>query len=161
MKSNLVNYNHNKHMKAIQIPKCRGQMSLAVDTTLDFTTPNTYQKVIGTWSDGYVNKFIVSDVNDRITYTGTQSMAFLFTGVMDSSVNKACETMVGLYKNDSLVVGAETVHTFTSAAKVGTIAITRITQINPGDYFEVWIKSTDDTAKITFNSLNITFFGEN
>lgn len=136
-------------------------MSIGVNTTLDVTTANTYQKIIGTWSDGSANNWSVSDANDRLTYNGTQTLAFLFTGVMDFSASKANNCVIGLYKNGSLLAGAETYHEFTSVDKIGTIAITRILNVTPGSYFEVWIKSDDDTVVFTFSTINITFFGEN
>lgn len=66
-------------------PISRGQMSLALGTTLAFANINTYEKVIGTWGDGFSNNFVISDANDRITYTGGQTMCFLFNGTADAA----------------------------------------------------------------------------
>lgn len=136
-------------------------MSIAAGTTLAFGGTNTYQKVVGTWADGFSNNFTVSDANDRITYTGTQTEVFLFNGVADCSVDKACVTVFGLYKNGTPVTGAETPHGFTSASKIGTVSISRLIELKQGDYFEVWAKVDTSTVTITFNTLSILFFGEN
>jgi hypothetical protein len=142
-------------------PNSRGQMAIASETTLAFAGTNTYEKVTGTWGDGCANNFTVSDANDRITYTGDQTMCFIFGGASDCSVNKACITHFGLYKNGSLVPGAETPHGFTSPSKIGTVSINRIIQLVKGDYLEVWAKVDTAAVTITFNTLVITFFGEN
>lgn len=136
-------------------------MGIASGNTLAFGGVNTYQKIVGTWSDGFSNNFTISDANDRITYIGTQTMIFLFNGVADCSVDKACVTTFGLYKNGSLVTGAETPHGFTSASKIGTVSISRLIELKPGDYIEAWAKVDTAAVTITFNTLSISFFGEN
>lgn len=142
-------------------PNNRGQMSINSGATLAFGGVDTYEKVVGTWTDGSANNFTISDANDRITYTGQQSMCMLFNGVADLSVDKACVTTFGLYKNNALITGAETPHGFTSPAKIGTISISRLLQVVPGDYFEVWAKCDTTAVTMTFNTLSISFFGEN
>lgn len=142
-------------------PNSRGQMSIASGTTLAFVDINTYQKVVGTWSDGMANNFTISDANDRITYTGAQTMCFFFAGGADASVDKACVTHFGLYKNGTLIPGAETPHGFTSPTKVGTISITKLIELKQGDYLEVWAKVDTTAVTISFNTLSILFFGEN
>lgn len=142
-------------------PNSRGQMSIALGTTLAFANINIYEKVIGTWSDGFSNNFVISDANDRITYTGGQTMVFLFNGTADASVDKACVTTFGLYKNGILIPGAETLHGFTSPAKVGTVSIAKLIELKQGDYLEVWAKVDTTAVTITFNVLSILFFGEN
>lgn len=142
-------------------PISRGQMSIATGTTLAFTDINVYEKIIGTWGDGFSNNFTISDANDRITYTGAQTMVFLFTGSADLSVDKACITTFIQYKNGNPVAGTETIHGFTSAAKVGTISIARLVQLSQGDYLEVWAKVDTTAVTMTISALAITFFGEN
>lgn len=136
-------------------------MSITSGTTLAFGGVDTYEKVVGTWTDGCANNFAISDANDRITYIGCQSMCFLFNGVSDLSVDKACITTFGLYKNGALVTGAETPHGFTSPSKIGTISIAKLIQLNKGDYLEVWAKCDTTAVTMTFNTLSILFFGEN
>lgn len=148
-------------MQARKTPNSRGQMSIATGTTLAFGGTNTYQKVVGTWADGFSNNFTISNANDRITYTGTQTMVFLFNGVADASVDKACITTFGLYKNGTLITGAETPHGFTSASKIGTVSIARLIELKQGDFLEVWAKVDTSAVTITFNTLSISFFGEN
>ena len=138
----------------------RGQMHIATGTTLAFDAVDTYQKIIGTWTDGCANRFTVDDVNDRIIYNGVRSMVALMNGVSDIQTDKACQITYALYKNGTLVTGAETPHTFASASKYATISITTLIEIAANDYFEVWAKCDDNTVTLTINSLKILFFGE-
>jgi hypothetical protein len=148
-------------MRAIKTPNNRGQMHLATGTTLAFAATDTYEKIVGTWTDGCANNFVVDDVNDRITYTGKQTMCMLMNGVSDCQVNKNCQISYALYRNGSLVTGAETPHTFQAVAKYSNISITTLLNINSGDYFEVFAKCDAGDTTLTINSLKILFFGEN
>jgi hypothetical protein len=138
----------------------RGQMHIDTGTTLAFTSANTYEKIVGTWTDGCANNFTISDVNDRITYNGNRTMCAVMNGVSDISVNKACTVTFALYKNGSLLTGAETPHTFGYISRYSTISITTIIEITQNDYFEVWAKADDTSVTLTINSLKILFFGE-
>lgn len=141
---------------------CKGQMHLDTGTTLAFTG-TTYEKIIGTWSNVNPktnNKFYVDSTNNRLVYTGKKSVICLFNGVSDIKVDKACEITYALFKNGSLVSGAETPHSFASPSKYSTISITALTEVQPDDYFEVYAKCDDATVTLTINSLLILFFGE-
>ena len=138
----------------------RGQMHIAADTAIEFAHINTYEKVIGVWTDGCANNFTVDAVNSRLIYTGTYSKCALMNGVSDIRVNKACELTYALYKNGNLVTGAITPHTFTAAARTSTISITSLLNIENGDYFEVWAKTDTTGVILTIHSLKILFWGE-
>jgi hypothetical protein len=56
----------------------RGQMTLATGTTLTYGADDTYEKVVGNWSDGTLNYFTVDDVNDRLIYNGPSGVNFFF-----------------------------------------------------------------------------------
>jgi len=134
-------------------------MRLLDATTHAFST-TAYEKIVGTWGDGDCCHFTIDDVNDRLIYTGQDGVSFLFNGVADVSIDKASDISFALYKNGSLVVGAETPHSFSAPSKTSTLSICRIKTLNSGDYLEVWAKCSDDTATITINGLNITAWGE-
>jgi hypothetical protein len=134
----------------------RGQMQLTTDTTLAFAAIDTYEKIAGVWTDSCLFKFTF-DATGILTYTGPYA-CFLFNGVSDLQVDKACNVSFALYKNGALVTGAETPHTFTSAAKTSNISITRICTLETGDTIEVYAKSDDDTATATIKSLSITLW---
>lgn len=134
----------------------RGQMSITHDTTLAFAAVDTYEKIVGVWEDSNLFKFTF-DPDGTLTYTGPDA-CLLLNGVSDLQVNKACEVTYALYINGAVVPGAETPHTFTSAAKTSNIGITRICQLQTGDTIEVYAKCDDDTAIATFKTLSITLW---
>jgi hypothetical protein len=134
----------------------KGQMQLTPDTALAFAAVDTYEKVVGTWTDSCLFKFTF-DPSGILTYTGPDT-CFLLNGVSDLQVNKACEVTYALFKNGVLVPGAETPHTFTAAAKTSNISITRICTLETGDTVEVYAKCDDDTAIATIKSLSITLW---
>ncbi len=137
----------------------KGQMALSSSENTTLTTSPDYYKIGGTWADGVSECFDV-DAGGRLTFNGCCATNFLFTGVSDLKVNKACTLTYGLYLNGALVSGAETPHTFTSASKVESISITKIVTLQPGDYVEVHAKSSEDTTILTSETLSITFWGE-
>ncbi len=130
-----------------------------VNTTC--TEVNTYYKIAGTWTDGLTcNEGWIYDGSGKITYVGQSGTYFHFNGVSDMSANKVSTITYGLYKNGSLVPGAETPHTFPTASSTSTISITNIFPVNKGDYFEVYTKSDTSNTVVTSSTLMITFFGD-
>lgn len=134
----------------------KGQMQITPDTTLSFAAADTYEKVVGVWTDSCLFKFTFNP-NGTLTYVGPDT-CFLLNGVSDLQVNKQCEITYALYINGALVEGAETPHTFTSAAKTSNIGITRILTLETGDTIEVYAKCNDDTVIATFKSLSVTLW---
>lgn len=139
----------------------RGQMAIATGTTLTYGADDTYEKVVGAWSDGCLNYFTLDDVNDRLIYNGPSGVCFLFVGTSDLSISSAPSTIhYALYINDSLVPGAETPHTFTAPSKTSNISINKIITLNNGDYLEVWSKCDTGGYTITIGSLSICCWGD-
>lgn len=142
-------------------PNNRGQMNITPETTLAFAGVDTFEKIVGTWTDGNLNNFTIDDANDRLVYTGPQTMVFLFNGVADVSVSNACSTVFRLYKNGVGIASTDTPHGFASPSKVGTVSTVGMLSINKGDYFEVWAKCDTGGVTMTFHTLKILLFGEN
>lgn len=138
----------------------RGQMTLATGTTLTYGADDTYEKVVGNWSDGTLNYFTVDDVNDRLIYNGPSGVNFFFVGVSDIAISAADIIHYALFINGNLVPGAETPHSFDSPAKTTNISITRIFSLNHGDYLEVWSKCVNSGRTITIGSLAICCWGD-
>ena len=128
-------------------------MRVTTGTTKTFSGV-TYEKLVSVWIDGMTNLFTLDDANDRLVYTGLGGM-FLMNGFCDFSTDKACTVSLGMYYNGSLITGAETLHTFTAPAKVGSVSICRLAPIAASGYLEVFVKVDDQTATLTFNALGI------
>jgi len=87
-----------------------GQLRLLATTDTLLATAETYYKIAGLMGDGYSRGFTVE--NNQLIYNSIKKNYFLFNGASDLQVNKLCELTYSLYKNDVLVTGAQTPHTF-------------------------------------------------
>jgi hypothetical protein len=136
----------------------KGGMHVNPGTTVAFAGVDTYEKIIGTWSDGISVKFTVDDVNDRLIYTGDDTLTFIMNGVSNLSVDRSCQTTYGLYVNGVLVPGAETPHTFAASARVDTISISGLIELKKNDYIEIWAKCDTAGTTMTIQLGQITMF---
>jgi hypothetical protein len=121
-------------------------------------TAGDYYKIGGTWADGCSHGF-VSDGAGRLTFVGEDGTNCLLVGVSDLSTNKVCRVIYSAYINGVIVPNASTPTDFTSANKIGNIAITKIVSFDKGDYFEVWVMSDTSNTDITHNTLYLSFIG--
>lgn len=136
----------------------KGQLRLVEATDTNVIIPDEFIKISGDFCDGASYNFEIID--NKLKFLGSDNSVFLFMGVSDLQVNKACEIEYSLFKNSAIVVGAQTPHTFTAPAKTGTISIVSLITLNNGDELDVWVKS--DTANTIFSikTLNIVLWCE-
>lgn len=136
-----------------QLRRRHGMMSLAADpTVLAVAAAGSPTKVIGfvgTHLDGFT---FAGDALTNVDGGGE----FSFNGVCDFQVDKACNTVHELYLNGN-PTGMKTPHTFVSPAKTGTIAITKIATLSPGDVLEVYVTTDTANTTFTFHNLDVTF----
>jgi hypothetical protein len=144
----ILNHQHN-----------RGQLLLTIPKEVTFAANDVYVKIKGVFSDGEAHNFEIDAVNNRIIFKGDEAQCFFIAGVSEASVNKACIITYGMYKNGALVPNAETLHTFPASARTSTLSIVRIARLEPGEYLEVWAKSSDATAKLTVATLAVVLWG--
>jgi hypothetical protein len=126
-------------------------MSLVQAVAQLFETASAPEKILGFAGRG-LKKFTFA--NDSLTEDNGGGW-YLFNGVCDFAVNKACETVHELYLNGQ-PTGFTTHHTFVSPSKVGTIAIVGLLELSHGDVVEVFTESNTDNTTMTFSSLSIT-----
>jgi len=151
---NMVSFLSNKRR---DVDKSCMRVSTPAATTL--TTAGDYYQVAGTFGNGCSKNFTVA-ADGTVTYTGIGAK-FLFSGVSDLQVDKACEITYALEKNSVIDTTSQTPHTFTAASKIDGIAITRIVSLVTGDVLKVMAKSDTNTTSMTANTLFLTFMGEN
>lgn len=132
---------------------------------IDVSTPTTlsvadqYYQINGPFSPMSLSRFI-HNIDGTLTCVGGKD-CFLFSGASDLEVNKACKITYGLFKNGTLVAGAETPHDFAAQSKIENISITAILSgIKANDYFDVRAKSSVSDTILTVATLLITFWGE-
>lgn len=135
-----------------------GQLVLTAPTDTDTTTLDVYVKIAGTFSDGLANNFTI--VNNKLKWNGKSGTVFLVNGSSNLSVDKACTTHYGMFKNGILIPGGETPHTFPANARISTISITCIAALDNGDEIDVHVKSDTIDTKVSVSSLRVTFWSE-
>jgi hypothetical protein len=143
-----------------QTPLRKGAQALTAEQATLCTDANTYYKIGGTWTTGENRGFEIDGLG-KITYKDGTGISFLFNGASDVSADKNCTITYGLFKNGSLITGAETPHTFDAANKIESISITAFVEnLQYDDYFEIYCKSNQVNTTITSKTLSITFLGE-
>jgi len=134
-----------------------GQLRLSETTDTVILDADTYTKVSGTFTDGHVSGFTVS--NNKLIFNGPDGSCFLFNGASDLESNKSCIIFYALYLNGQLVNDAQTPHKFVTPSKTTSIGITSIIKLNNGDELEIYCKSSETNTTLTIKNLNITFWG--
>lgn len=137
----------------------RGQLYLTAETTVDYDVADTYQKITGTWADKNLFMFEATAAG-VLTYKGPDNTVFLFNGVSDLAASKISTIYYGLFKNGSLVTGAETPAGVQVPGRIRNISITEIISLNKDDYLEVFTRCSDDTVTLTAKTLSITCWGD-
>ena len=134
-------------------------MHLPIGTTfVTSSTPNTYTKITGGWTDGHSNNYIIDSANNRLTYIGATEHCALFNGVSSIIVDKGGVITYGLYQTNAFQF--ETPVEISNSAKAEALAASKIVRVLPNDYFEVWVKADSASVTITMSTLNILLFGE-
>lgn len=136
----------------------RGQSILTAQDTTTLSVIGTYYKINGTFSADYILGFS-HNTNGTLTYTKTKDCIFLFNGVSDLEVNKACEITYALFINGISV--AETLHDFAATSKIENISITAFLELQKNNYLEIYAKSDTVDTIITVSSLLTTYLGQN
>ena len=136
----------------------RGQLKLTTPTDTDTTTPDVYVKILGTFTDGLANNFTI--VGNKLKWNGKNGAVFLVNGSSNLSVDKACKITYGMFKNGVLIPTAETPHTFPANARISTISITCIAELDNGDEIDVYVKSDTIDTKVSVSSIRVTLWGE-
>lgn len=138
----------------------KGQISLSTATPTDLTNSGQYYPLSGSFTDGNCKNFTLT-AGGVLTFIGHVPKVFLFNGSSDLSSSKVSIVTYALFINGSLATGAETPHSFTTAASVESLSITSMVYAFPGDQFQVYAKSNTASTTIDVNTLKVTLWGEN
>lgn len=95
--------------------------------------------------------------SDSTLFVG-ESGIYLFNGVSDIQINKGATIYYGLSKNEEVLQYQTTPHTFLNQAKISTISITGLIDLEEGDELEVWVKGDGTSGLIlTISNLDTTY----
>jgi len=92
--------------------------------------------------------------NNRVTNTGGYKVVKM-EGIISVSANNGNEIHASFFKNDSLIPCSEQSVVVNSGNKVDAIPFHCITDLQTGDYLEVWVKNNNSTQDITLDNINV------
>jgi hypothetical protein len=96
--------------------------------------------------------------NNRITNTNEISLIVQMEGIASLSANNNTEIHISFFKNDTLIPCAEQVVTTSARGNVfftSAVPFQCITELEPNDYLEVWVKNKNTTDNITLTNINV------
>jgi hypothetical protein len=134
-----------------------GLISLTSQQTTSLVVANNYYPISGVFSDNALDNGFITNSNGVLTYTGTTPAKFLVVGTSDCSVSKGCKLTYGLFKNGTLLSGAETPHDFVATAKSQNISISTIIALNTSDTIRVHSKSDQVSTDLSIQTMSLTF----
>lgn len=142
----------------VNTPAHKGEFHLAAQEIVNLNDDGITWTKIPNIVGNLLNGFSVTTGTLKKTVAGS---VYLFNGVSDLEVNKACTIFYGLALNGNVLSGEITKHTFSVVANIENIGITALADLSINDEIEIWAKG-DGTAGIimTIDKLDVTFLGE-
>lgn len=134
-----------------------GYINLITPQPITLVTAGQYYKIPGTYSI-FDHANFTADATGVLTHNDVKG-AYSLNGASDLQVNKSCIITYSLYKNGSIVPGAETPHTFAASSKISNISITAIVHLIKDDEIEVYAKTDIANTLLTLSTLRVTLFG--
>lgn len=133
-----------------------GFISLATPVGLNISVVDQYYKIPGVFAV-FDHANFTANSTGKLTHVDVKG-SYTLNGTSDVAVSKACVLTYALFKNGSLVPGAESPHTFVSSNRIGTLSIAAIIHLIKGDYLEVYVKS-DVAVVVSPSTLHVTLYG--
>ena len=129
--------------------------------TATVNVANTPIKAAGTTSSMQLADFSMP-LSNRLTYTGADTRTFeiRFDGSVSKGVGGATQSLNYIYRNGTLVTGAITGRTISSASDIGAFSISAQVIMTTNDYIELWLEDdTGDDLTIEYGVLSAKVLG--
>jgi len=109
-----------------------------------------------TASVGFNNttRLTVDDLGE-VTHLGTTASVFKIEGVSSLSSENNKEVHLAFFKNGVLVPCSEQSGITTSGGKATSISFHCVTELQPEDYLQVYVKNSTSSADITLQNVNV------
>lgn len=121
-------------------------ISSAAATTI--SGGGTAVKMAGTTTATGALNFTHAD--NKLTYTGTPTSRFFVIATVSVSVASGADNVsVQIYKDGSLITGAEQRANTSTSAAVANVVVAIDTTLATNSYLEIWLENEDATANIT------------
>lgn len=117
--------------------------------------PNTPIKVAGTTAAlGTANK-VTQAVDNRLTYTGTNTRTFAVEATFSVDCSAATVLLMHIYKGGALVTGA-TIQRTVGGTDVGAMAIHCHVDLAKDEYVELWCETNDgDNVNVPYGQMSL------
>lgn len=157
-----MSYNSPYTGQEIDNLKDLGLLLLTAQTTVAMTLADTYYPITGTFNGSPCDLCTNFTPNGTgsITYNGSGNV-MLIDGTSDLSLSGAAAATItyGLFKNGSLVAGAESPTAVNFFNLLQTLSITSAIDSAENDVYDVRVKCDDAGRTLTVRTLNVRFKG--
>ena len=132
-----------------------GNLYITSSTNTIITAANTPVKIAGTTSG--LNLFRVTSTTDnRLTYTGTKTRFFTYTGSISVTASDNGKRFVFyIAKNGTILSESQQSRKIANGSDRGSISISGVIELETDDYLEVWVENINDSTNIKAQSMNL------
>lgn len=116
-------------------------------------TNNDFKKLVTDTTEGFSYDGLVH-TNNRITNTGSTKI-FGLIGVVSVSGTNNDSIHMAFFKSGVLIDSSEQEFTLDGSPRPNSIPIQCVTQLQSGEYVEVWVKNANGTNTITLQNINV------
>lgn len=113
---------------------------------------NTWYKLNTDTTQGFSRNGLLHE-NNKITNTG-ESSTFFMQAIISLSSGNNNNIHLAFFKNGVIVPCSEQDVTTSSGGKAQVLPIQCVTELNKGDYIEVYVKNTTGTTNVTIDNFN-------
>jgi hypothetical protein len=141
--------------EAVHKPRFGGYyISTPASTSLSF---NTYAKVGGTTTALNLGADMAHTPNNRVTYSGSKNRVFKFEVTLTATSGSGNKTYeFGIYKNGTTLLAGSCQTVYLSINKDNNTSLLTTHDVAKNDYFELWVKNTDDGTAVTVDKAVLT-----
>lgn len=114
---------------------------------------------LGTYSDGLLSADWSHGTNGRLQHDGVVTrLAFVLAvwSITAAANNKVVEA--ALLQNGAVIPQSTVLRKINTGADVGAGACLAMVSVAPGDYFQLAVRNTTDTANLTYQDANLVAF---
>ena len=132
-----------------------GNLYVTASASTVISAANTPVKMAGTTVG--LNLFrVTSPIDNRLTYTGTKTRFFSYTGSISvTASNNGKRFVFYIAKNGVILPESEQSRKIANGADRGSISLSGVVELAPNDYIEVWVENINDATNIKAESMNL------
>lgn len=133
-----------------------GSCYITTPILTSIVTVNTPIKVAGITASADLHR-VSAPTDNRLTYNGVKTRAFQFVCSL-SMTSPANNKVVNFYlaKNGVVLPVSKQVTKIATGTDARGLSLSGVVILAPGDYIEVWVENTTDSADIMLESLNLS-----